>query len=181
MKLIENEIGELLLYNDFFDDDYELITPNSRERYQLSLYDHLLNEKEVEENLENQCDSQWFRQAEMKFLNFFEELLSTELFVEFSDHIISNLSLANTINSIDYEDKETFIEFIKTYKEIETNIFRITTISEIRLFTKFLTREIHNPAFHFEGGKVNLIPNFDLFYPIFFENEKMVKKTAYNN
>jgi hypothetical protein len=176
MEIIKKDNRKLISYNDFFDESYELITPNSRLKYQLGLYDHLLNEKEVIENLDKQNDSEWFRKAENKFLLFFEELIKTEIFIEFSESIISNTEFADTINSIDYENKEEYIEFIKCYKEEETNIVKIKKISEIRLFTKFLTREIHSPTFHFENGKVNLLPNFDLFYPIFFESEKLFEK-----
>lgn len=176
MKIIENEIRELLFYNDFFDEDYELLTPNSRERYQLGLYDHFLNKKEVIENLENQNDSQWFRKAEANFLSFFEEVLTTESHVEFSASIISNIDFATSINTIDYEDKEAYIEFIKCYKECDATIFKVEKLNDVRLFTKFLTREMHHPTFHFEEGQVNLLSNFDLFYPIFFKNKKLVEK-----
>ena len=160
-----------LLEKNFLDEYGDLITPKSKKRYQLGLYDHLLNEKETIEDLKAKDDSQWFRKAENKFLSFFEEIMTNETMVEISEGILSNFDFANSINSFDYEDRENYVEFIRCYKRIETNIFQIESVNDIRLFTKFLTREIHNPTFHFEYGKVNLLSNFDMFYPIFFEND----------
>ena len=160
--------GNLLLEKDFFDESGDLITPKSKKRYQLGLYDHLLNEKEIIEDLKAKDDSQWFRKAENKFLSFFEEIMINETIVEISEGILSNIDFATRINSFDYEDRENYIEFIRCYKRIETNIFEIESVNDIRLFTKFLTREIHNPTIHFEYGKVNVLSNFDMFYPNLF-------------
>lgn len=176
MELLKINKEKLLLHFNFFDENYDLITPVSRKRYQLGLHDHLLDENEVIENLKNQNDSQWFRKAENNFLSFFEELLEFETFVEFSDYPISNTEFAINLNYLDYENKEDYITFIQNYKSEELNVFKINKISEIRLCTKFLTREIFKPTFHFENGKVNILSNYDFFYPIFFESENLLDK-----
>ena len=44
------------------------------------------------------------------------------------------------------------------------------------MFFKIITRELDSPIFHFEDGKVNLLGNFDLFFPMFFESKLLVNK-----
>ena len=39
-----------------------------------------------------------------------------------------------------------------------------------------MTRELDSPIIHFENGKVNLLGNYDLFFPLFFENIELFEK-----
>ncbi len=163
----------------FFDDNYDLITPENTERFQIGLFDHLLNEEEVIEFYDSNSVEENFSENEMRYFNFIAEVFEsslTQIFIEIEMDELSNSKIIEILNILDFEDKNIWIEFVKKLDNANSKLIRIDSKKELKMFFKIITRELTSPIFHFENGKVNLLGNFDLFFPMFFENNELVNK-----
>ena len=178
MKNKENNI-HLYTSKDFFDEDFNLITPRSRIRYQIGLFDHLLEENEVIDYYESNDDDSNFAKNEKKYLKFIEEIFEFSdlpIFVEFDIENLSNSKIIEILNILDYQDKNNWINFAKNINNSKSNFFEIENIDELKMFFKIMARESDFPTIHFENGKVNLLGNYDLFFPLFFEDVELLEK-----
>ena len=178
MKLIDNKDIPFAIKN-FFDENFDLITPENTERFQIGLFDHLLDENEVIEFYNSNSVAENFSNNEKNYLNFIEQVfesLLTEIFVEIEMEELSNSKVIEILYSLDYEDKNLWIEFIKKLDNANSKLIRLDSKSEVKMFFKIITRELTSPIFHFENGKVNLLGNFDLFFPMFVEDNEFVNK-----
>jgi hypothetical protein len=178
MKLIDKKNIPFTTKN-FFDENYDLITPKNTERFQIGLFDHLLNEEEVVEFYNSNSVEENFSNNELGYLNFIAEVFessSTQIFIEMEMEELSNSKIIEILNILDFEDKNIWIEFVKKLDNANSKLIRIDSKKEIKMFFKIITRESNSPIFHFENGKVNLLGNFDLFFPMFFENNELVDK-----
>ena len=178
MKLIGNDF--LILRKDFYDEDDDLITPQNMKRYQLGLFDHLLNSNEVSEYYSpDSIFSKNFSKYEVLFLNFLNEVFenSTEpIFIDFDIERLQNYQIIQILNDLDYEDKDIWIEFVKKLDNAKSKIIEVESATELKMFFKIVTRTVIFPFFHFENGKVILKGNFDLFFPMFFSTPELVNK-----
>lgn len=178
MKLIDKKDIPFTI-KSFFDENFDLITPENTERFQIGLFDHLLDEDEVIAFYDSNSVDENFSNNEKKYLNYIEQVfegLPTEIFVEIEMEELSNSKIIEILNCLDYEDKNLWIEFIKKLDNANSKLIKLDSKNELKMFFKIITRELTSPIFHFENGKVNLLGNFDLFFPIFFENNDLVDK-----
>ena len=151
----------------FYDKDDNLITPKKSERFQLGLFDHLLNPSEVSVFYDLNTIDINFPENETKCLNFISEIFrntSSEVFIELEQEALTNSTLINILNCLDFEDKTIWIDFIKLLHNSDSKVLKIESEKELRTFFKLTTREAFFSIFHFENGKVNLVGNFDLFW-----------------
>lgn len=163
----------------FFDENYDLITPVNTEKFQIGLFDHLLSEEEVIEFYESNSVERNFSTNEMNYLNFIAEVYEsclTQIFIEIEMDEFTNPKIIEILNNLDYEDKNIWIEFVKKIDSAKSKLVEIDSKKELEMFFKIITRELNSPIFHFEDGKVNLLGNFDLFFPMFFESKLLVNK-----
>ncbi|MDR2861582.1 MAG: hypothetical protein LBV07_03415 [Syntrophobacterales bacterium] len=179
MKLIENEF--LIKRSEFFDENDDLICPQNMMQYQIGLFDHLLSceENEVSEFYETNSIDKDFSKYENYFLKFAIEIFENSdcpIFIDFDFENLSNFDIIRIISSLDYEDKYIWIEFVKKLDNTKSKKIKLETARELKMFFKIITREEKFPTFHFENGKVCLLGNFDLFFPIFFATPELVKK-----
>jgi hypothetical protein len=179
MKLIENKLP--IKQSDFFDNNDDLINPQNMMQYQIGLFDHLLSyeNNEVAEFYEVNSVSKDFSKNENYYLNFANEIFENStypIFVDFEFEDWTNFDIIRIINSLDYEDKYIWIEFVKKLDNAKSKILEIETSKELKMFFKIITRESKFPTFHFENGQVCLLGNFDLFFPMFFATTELVEK-----
>ncbi|MBW8361093.1 MAG: hypothetical protein K0M56_02765 [Kaistella sp.] len=163
----------------FFDENFELITPENTLRFQIGLFDHFLDEHEVIAFYDSNSVDENFSKNEKNYLNFIEQVFQefpTEMFVEIEIKELSNFQIIEILNSLDYEDKNLWIEFIKKLDNANSKLIKLESKNELKMFFKIITRELTSPIFHFENGKVNLLGNYDLFFPMFFENNELADK-----
>lgn len=178
MKNKENN-NNLFSSKDFYDEDFDLITPKNKIRYQIGLFDHLLEENEVVHYYESNNDDFTFAKNETKYLKFIEEIFelsSLPTFVEFDIENLSNSEIIQILNTLDYQDKNNWINFIRNINNSKSNFFEIDNINELKMFFKIMARESNFPTIHFENGKVNMLGNYDLFFPLFFNNIELFEK-----
>ena len=178
VKNKENNIN-LSSSKDFFDEDFNLVTPKNKIRYQIGLFDHLLEQNEVIDYYESNEDFSNFTKNESKYLKFLEEIFEfyeLPTFVEFDIQNLTNTKIIDILYILDYQDKSNWINFVRNINNSKSNFFQIDDIDELKMFFKIMTRELDSPIIHFENGKVNLLGNYDLFFPLFFENIELFEK-----
>lgn len=178
MKNKENNIN-LFTSKDFLNEDFDIITPQNKIRFQIGLFDHLLEEDEVIDYYNsNDIDSNYAKN-EKKYLNFIEDIFkfsNVTTCVEFDIENLSNSKIIEILNILDYHDKNYWIDFIKHINNSKSNFFQIDDIGELKMFFKIMARESAFPTIHFEDGKVNMLGNYDLFFPLFFNDTKTFEK-----
>jgi hypothetical protein len=178
MKLIDSREIPFTI-KTFFDENFDLITPENTDRFQIGLFDHLLEEDEVIEFYDSNCVDGNFSNNEKKYLNFIEQIFESSpsgIFVEIEMEELSNSKIIEILGCLDYEDKNLWIEFVKRLGNVNSKLINLDSKNELKMFFKIITRELTSPIFHFENGKVNLLGNFDLFFPMFFETKELADK-----
>lgn len=178
MKLVKLEKLTFRL-NQFFDENDDLITPENMLRFQLGFFDHLLEEDEVVKFYESNSLGENFFYNESVYLNFITEIFSgskENVYVEVDKNELTNSLIISILNDLDYQDKDLWIEFIKQLSNFDDRLIKIESLKELKMFFKLATREIIFPKFYLENDKVVLLGNYDLFFPIFFENTDLVIK-----
>lgn len=176
------DINTHITLDKYFDEDFELITPANRIRCQLGLFDHLLEEDEVIEYYNRNDNLEFYSKNEAKFFRFFELIFEksspNEMFLELNTNEISNRQICEILLALDFEDRDIWIEFVKQLSTYKSHTFCFDSFSELKMWFKIISRELsnHDVLIHFERGTVSLLSNYDLFFPMFFSNEKLIKK-----
>lgn len=181
MKNIEisNLPFSLIKIKDVYGD---LMIPENKIRYQLGLFNHLLNADEVSKYYDSNDDAVTFTINENKFLNFFTDIFfnaKLPIIIEFNIERLKNNTIIEILESLDYLEKEIWIEFVRNINNSTSNFYEIENETEIKMFLKLITRETYFPTIHLENGKINIIGNYDMFLPLLIDNEFDIKKLAY--
>ncbi|MGI5872659.1 MAG: hypothetical protein ACOX8T_11555 [Bacillota bacterium] len=137
----------------------------------LDVYNHCLSSEEVDK-LMNSFEEHNLK-YEDRFVGFMQAVYkmnkSQPVTVEFYLNELGSVELLNILSCLDYKDKLLFIDQIR-YLSGDSHMFLVENEEIITLLTKLSTRELIFPIFHFNEVPVCICGNFDLSFPIFFQD-----------
>ncbi len=137
----------------------------------LDVFDHVLSCDEAdvlftsfeEHNLK-------YEDRYVEFINDVYELnKSKPIVVEMYLNELSNVEILRILNILDYKDKLIFLELVRNI-ENSYYLFLIQSSVILPLLIRLSTRELLFTTFYFTEIPISIVGNFDLSFPIFFEN-----------
>ncbi|MBL0387276.1 hypothetical protein JJB07_11500 [Tumebacillus sp. ITR2] len=146
----------------------------------LDQYPSQLSEEEAARLLNFEINSSRFRMTEKKYLSFFKAALDD------NDHFpiyayspklskINGPELQLILSSLDRKNMINLRKLVCSWKqENQPEVFRITNYDQILLLIQLSTRELCFSNFFFIKSKSVIVGNYDLSFPIYCLDEKML-------
>ena len=129
-----------------------------------------------------------FKSNEREFIRFLEEAYKlneskvknkTICYIDFYLKDLSDAEYNKLLEGLDREDRDLLNRIRSVFMSnppITTEYFEVNDISIIPLLTKMCTRELFFITFYFTELPLTIWGNFNLIFPIFFEDENVLNK-----
>lgn len=131
-------------------------------------------------------ESEDFKVSEKNFIKFMKQVYKLNkdesnnfCYIDFYLKDLNNEEYEKLLKRLETEEAEK-LNYIRTSmlnnKIIDTIYFEVSDISTISLFTKMCTRELFFITFYFSNINLTVWGNYNLSFPIFYENELIIDK-----